>query len=277
VTLTRTAVITIVSGRDEHLHRQRLAMVGDPPDLHVVVAMGAEPYLPPVDGGPEVSTVHVEVAPGGLPLAAARVAGARRAIEAGADVLIFLDVDCIPGPALTSGYRRAVVAEPRPALLCGPVSYLPPPPLNGYPIRRLAQLAAPHPGRPVPATGEIMAETRFELFWSLSFAVGCGTWTDVGGFDEGYVGYGAEDTDFALRAAALGATLHWVGDAPAYHQHHPPSREDPQRVPEMVRNAERFFYRHGSWPMGDWLSDLARRGLITFDPVAGTCRVVPGG
>jgi hypothetical protein len=29
--------------------------------------------------------------------------------------------------------------------------------------------------------------------------------------------------------------------------------------------------------MGDWLSDLARRGLITFDPVAGTCRVVPGG
>ena len=42
----------------------------------------------------------------GLPLAHARNAGARHALRDGAELLVFLDVDCIPGPDLSRATRR---------------------------------------------------------------------------------------------------------------------------------------------------------------------------
>ena len=66
-----------------------------------------------------------------------------------------------------------------------------------------------------------MDDQRFELFWSLSFATGVADWHRFGGFCEQFRGYGAEDTDFAFRAADRGARLAWVGGATAYHPHHP--------------------------------------------------------
>ena len=257
--MTRTAVVTITSNRDAHLGRQLIGLAADPPDLHVVVGMGERPDVPGL-------VVQVPVPDTGLPLAAARNAGAAAAIAAGAHVLVFLDVDCIPGPAMVSRYREAAGPLPGPAVLCGPVTYLPPAPPGGYPATGLADLASPHPARPAPPAGQVRPEPRWELFWSLSFALTAADWIRLGGFCEQYTGYGGEDTDFAVTASAAGATLYWVGGATAFHQHHPPSRTTPARVAEIVRNATLFRRRHGWWPMSGWLSELAHAGLVTFDP-----------
>ncbi len=266
--MTGTAVVTITSGRDAHLRRQRLGLAADPPDLHVVVGMGERPDVPG-------TVVEVPVPDTGLPLAAARNAGAAAAIAAGAQVLVFLDVDCIPGPGTLSAYRDAAGTVPGPAVLCGPVAYLPEAPPGGYPTTGLDALAPPHPARPVPPVGQVWPEHRWELFWSLSFAVTAAGWTTLGGFCEQYTGYGGEDTDFAFTAAAAGAGLYWVGGATAFHQHHPPSRTTPGRAAEIVRNATLFRSRHGWWPMAGWLTELADAGLVTFTPDGDTLALLP--
>jgi hypothetical protein len=272
----RTAVVTITRDRDTHLHRQRVGLAQAPPDLHVIVGMGAEPQLADVVGAPPTTTLTVAVPATGLPLAAARNAGAAAAIAAGAELLVLLDVDCIPGPRLLDRYTAAVPRMGRPALLCGPVAYLPPPPEGGYPDRGLDALAPPHPARPAPPDGEVRREDRLELFWSLSFAVTAADWITFGGFCEDYAGYGAEDTDFAFAAAARGAGLYWIGGAHAHHQHHPPSRSTPGRAAEIVRNARLFRCRWGWWPMAGWLEELATAGTVEFDPGSDLLRLATG-
>jgi hypothetical protein len=271
----RTAVVTITRDRDAHLHRQRIGLAADPPDLHVVVGMGAEPALDVVVGAPPVAPVLVDVPSTGLPLAAARNTGAAAALDAGADLLVLLDVDCIPDPRMLRRYADAARAVTSPALLCGPVAYLPPAPPDGYPRTGLDALASPHPARPAPPDGEVWRDDRFTLFWSLSFAVTAPDWARLGGFHEGYSGYGGEDTDYAVTAAGQGAGLYWVGGAAAYHQHHPPSRSTPARAAEIVRNARLFHRRHGWWPMTGWLTELAAAGAVEFDPDRNHLRLLP--
>ena len=60
--------------------------------------------------------------------------------------------------------------------------------------KRLTGLTAP---------GEVVPAQDYNLFWSLSFALTADTWrrieAEFGGFDEGFSGYGGEDTDFARQ------------------------------------------------------------------------------
>lgn len=109
---------------------------------------------------------------GVLPLARARNLGAAHALEHGAELLIFLDVDCIPGEQLIDRYAQAArdPAHHR-SLLCGTVAYLLPPPSAGYRLTDLPTLAGLHPDRPAPAPGETRQSTDHTLFWSLSFAL----------------------------------------------------------------------------------------------------------
>lgn len=268
----RTGVITIVAGRHDHLVRQfdGLRAGLDQPDHHVVVAMG-DPGVAEVPGRQAPATVlAIPAGPAGLPLAAARNAGGAAACANGADVLIFLDVDCIPGPTLVRRYAEAA-AHPGHGghLLSGPVHYLPPAPPGGYDLGALAELAGPHPARPVVAPDEII-EADHRLFWSLSFAVATPVWDAVGGFCETYTGYGGEDTDFAETAAAAGVGLRWVGGATAYHQYHPVSRPPVEHVDDVLRNGAAFHRRWGWWPMRGWLDAFAELGLIRHDAATDT-------
>lgn len=256
------SVVTVVRGRADHLARQRRLLARGPAVEHVVVGMGERPALD--DDGPPTRTVTVPC-DGPLPLAPARNAGARLAVDGGADLLVFLDVDCLPGSRLVRRYTEAA-QRTGPALLAGPVTYLPPPGPQGPPEHGLDDLADPHPGRPAPPDGTLVPETRRELFWSLSFAVTARAWAASGGFCEDYGGYGAEDTDFAL---ACDLPLYWVGGAHAFHQHHPPARDDPARVAEIVANARVFHGRWGWWPMEPWLRDLDAAGRVRFRPADG--------
>jgi hypothetical protein len=250
--MSGTAVVTIVAGRHEHLARQRAALSGDV--THVVVAMrAAEADALGALGGDVVALAgHVDP----LPLARARNAGAARALALGARLLVFLDVDCIPGPRLLERYAAAATVRPN-ELLCGPVAYLP----EG------AGPARPHPARPIPAGDALESGGDHRLFWSLSFALTRATWERIGGFCEDYVGYGGEDTDFGQSARAHGVDLTWVGGAWAYHQHHDSAPPPARHRDAILANAARFHARWGWWPMEGWLAEIGAQGAaVTSRP-----------
>ena len=279
-----TALITVVHGRHEHLQRQleAVALCDHRPDHHVIVAMDDPTIAGLLPSGPDRPHLVTTDPPalsqgadggGALPLARARNLGATTALALGAEVLVFLDVDCLPAPAAIGAYAAAATAEETSGrLLCGPVTYLPPAPDGGYRLDRLAESDRPHPARPAPAPGEIELGGAHELFWSLSFALHADVWRRIGGFAEEYVGYGGEDTDFAFTARARGVELAWVGSARAYHQHHAVSSPPVEHVADIVRNARVFHDRWGTWPMQGWLDAFEQRGLVTRDP-AGAYRV----
>lgn len=273
-------MITTVRDRLEHLAAMRRGLAGQrlirgPREIeHVVVRMGGADPWPSLPEGPPVVGVEMVLASGGdgerLPLASARNAGAA---ATSADLLIFLDVDCIPCPELIERYRW--MAQQYGGLLAGPVGYLPEA-INGACVdpAELARLAVPHPARPVPDDGVLVPECRYELFWSLSFAIRRADFAALGGFCEDYVGYGGEDTDLAFTARRLGMPFSWVGGAWAWHQYHP--IEDPPRshLADIVENAQVFRRRWGIWPMKGWLRAFADEGLIEWDSTGDTLRLL---
>lgn len=255
-----TAIITLASrARLAHLERQEQWIRALAPEAIRVVVQLDEAGAPPlVDGATRVPPGR-----GGLRLAAGRNRGADMAISRGADLLVFLDVDCLPHPELRARYESAASRSADPTLLCGPVTYLPEGVLPGGPAEA-DRFLAPHPARPAPPVGTIEAagDDQWDLFWSLSFACTPATWAAIGEFDEAYEGYGGEDTDFAQRAALAGATLAWVGGAHALHQFHPTSTPPWQHLDDILRNGRTFARRWGRWPMTGWLAAFAEAGAI---------------
>jgi GT2 family glycosyltransferase len=275
----RTAVITTVRGRGPHLRRQLrgLARSIRQPDVHIVVALGDLHVADIVaDEGSPASVEDLQVAEP-LPIAHGRNQGAAAALEKSAELLVFLDVDCIPHTELIGRYHdTAEQPQYADSLLCGPVTYLPPPGPAGYLLEDLQSHIDPHPARPHPPDGEVVSTTDYALFWSLSFAVTATSWTRIGGFCERYRGYGGEDTDFAQCAAAQGISMRWVGGAHAFHQFHDTAEPPVQHVDDIVRNARIFHRRWGWWPMQGWLADFERAGIIARD-TGGRPRIVATG
>lgn len=259
------AVVTIVRGRQEHLARQRrwLARCWPSATRHVVVVMGgADPAAVLATSGPRVQRIDLDVGEDEpLPLATARNRGAATAMALAAEVVVFLDVDVLPLPGLVDGFATQACRWPDEVHL-GTVRYL-------GPDQQPTSAAVWRDARPDPR-GEVDSprpEPRPELFWSLSFALTPTLWDEIGGFDEGYVGYGAEDTDFGMRVAAAGGGLRRCPDARGLHQWHP-TADSPERHRDLVRNARRFREQWGWWPMTDWLADLDARGVVRFEPDA---------
>ncbi len=186
---------------------------------------------------------------------------------------MFLDVDCIPSPTLFARYETPPRRQP-PALLSGPVAYLPPPPADGYGLDRWPNSAPAHPARPAPEP-DGAAPLDHALFWSLSFAVTANTWTRIGGFCERYSGYGAEDTDFAQLARAAGHRASRIGGAWAYHQWHPSPEPPLHHLHDILRNAHVFRDRWGWWPMTGWLEAFRQLGLASYDPVTDAWTATP--
>ena len=271
----RTAVITTVSNRREHLINQHDALGGSAsvPDLYVIVALDA-PAGAASDWlsmhAPTATVLHMGGAPDQLPVAAGRNLGARHAMERGADLLRFLDVDCVPTPTLLSAYADAARIYPD-AVLSGAVGYLPEGADAFSPVR--AEKAYFHDFRPrlLPCHTE---RADPALFWSLSFAMTGLTWQRAGGFCEDYVGYGAEDTDFAQIASRRGIPFLWVGGAEAFHQYHPVQSPPIEHLEDILRNGRLFASRWGFWPMTGWLDAFESRGLVTRDIATGDWRMV---
>jgi len=255
------AVCTLVKGRAGHLHAMLdgLARGTRLPDRCVVVEMGPQPTALPALPFPVV--LHHMPSPG-LPLAAARNAAARLAA---ATRLIFLDVDCIPAANLVEALAADIAAAD--ALICCEVRYLA---AADRGLDEAAMLARGqrHPIRDFPPAG-LRPEPNAGLFWSLAFGIRRESFIRLGGFDEGFTGYGAEDTDFAFRARAAGLPLLFTGSARAFHQHHAIHDPPLHHFADIVANADRFRALHGFWPMQGWLDAFAGMGLIAA-PGGGT-------
>jgi GT2 family glycosyltransferase len=262
-----TAVVTIVRDRTAHLvelvdglRRQTLA-----PSELVVVVMGGEdprPAVPPTSF--PLRTLACEpTRPGLLPLARARNLGVAATSD---ERVVLLDVDCIPGRELLAAYDQAMADED--ALFMGVVRYLDPEATaGGWTEDDLVARSRLHPARPNPEGQAPVPTERYELFWSLAFAIRRRTYRErLGGFDEKLDGYGGEDTDLAFTARARGIALRWVPAAVAYHQHHATYDPPLPHLHSIVANASRFRSKWGGWPMDGWLRGFAERGLVRWDP-----------
>lgn len=259
--MTTIGVVTLCSGRRRQLanlatglHRQARA-----PDAFVVARMDDDRV--DVDAS---AIVHVPPDPDGhLRLAAARNAAARAAAT---DIVVFLDVDCIPGAGLVAAYGEAASAHS--GLVAGVVRYLPDgvPSDGSWSEHELARASTQHPARPAPPPGEVQRHDLHHLAWTTSLAVRSEMFHALGGFDERFTGYGAEDTDFSERARRAAWPVWWAGGAVAYHQYHGPPGPPLAHVDDIVRNARLFHSLHGWWPMEAWLREFDRRGLLAFRP-----------
>ncbi len=255
------AVVTIVRDRRDHLARQREWLARHPDSVrHVIVDMGGEP----ISAASDTRVVDFQVSPGTpLPLAAARNLGAR---HADAEILIFLDVDCIPTPGLVPAYERSVRRSG--GVRSGPVGYLPPSQeVREWEVDELVRVSRFHDGRPRIEQRSTIAPSP-DMFWSLSFALTSTTFSAVGGFDESFDGYGGEDTDFARAVAETGVDLWFDGDAVAFHQHHAISNPPVEHLADIMRNATRFHEKWGAWPMAGWLKAFCDLGLIEWNPTS---------
>ena len=206
----------------------------------------------------------MSIGPGsaGLPLAAARNAGAYAARAGGAELLIFLDVDCLPGADLVKVYADAAADRDRrdPALRPGrlPATAAARAVTTSNTSTAIPSTPAGPPRRPAPG--------------SAAATTGCSgpcrsrspasAWDRIGGFCERYQGYGAEDTDFAMLAQSRGVDLTWVGGAAAYHQWHPTSTPPLPHLDDLLRNGRLFAERWGWWPMEGWFDQFAALGLV---------------
>ena len=263
----RIGLATLHHGRRRHLERQAAAVGAlRGLDRYVAVAMDGTP----APSGAEGLSLPTEDA-GRLPLAAARNLAVHTLADC--DLVILLDADCVPDPGLVQGFRAAAreVALER-ALLLGGVGWLEcPVPETGL-NPAAAEVARRREKRDFPERG-LRREERPELFWSLCAAVSPRAHAAVGGFDPGYRGWGAEDTDYGRRAASAGLTLWKVAGAWAYHQPHPRARATEAHTAGIVANAARFHRRWGDWPMPDVLAELLAGGRISWDPAGGTIAV----
>ncbi|WP_415973952.1 glycosyltransferase family 2 protein [Rhodococcus sp. 077-4] len=263
----KIVLVTVVSGRHEHLSAQVRGLGASTSAgriEHIVVSMGDSAIGEVLARSGSAAMCIDMPAQTPLPLARARNLGAAAAIEHGAELLVFLDVDCIPGPDMIDRYHcAATLPGSERSLLCGPVTYLKEKDI-GVEGEALTLLTSPHRARPNPPVDTVENGDNFDLFWSLSFAVTARTWTELGGFCEDYTGYGGEDTDFAATAEASGMGLRWVGGAHAYHQFHPVSDPPVEHLDDIVANARTFFDRWGRWPMVGWLDAFAARGLLEY-------------
>lgn len=269
-----THVVTLCSrDRRTHVERQIAALAHWAPEVtHHTVMIGEQPFQLG-----RTTTVD-RTGAGPVNLAAARNAGGDAAAAQGAELLIFLDADCVPGPDLVCLYRREAATQSAPGVLCGPVTYLPQ--NTALPasedldrpeaLEHLVEHTAPHAARPAPAPGQVRTATHDEytLFWSLSFAMTAPLWGQAraafGGFCEEFTGYGGEDTDFAMNLRRTGIPMSWVGGAHAYHQWHPVSSPPVEHLEEILANAQAFHDRWGFWPMTGWLEAFERLELVRF-------------
>ncbi|WP_061933039.1 glycosyltransferase family 2 protein [Aureimonas sp. AU22] len=256
----QASALTLVRGRRDHLVHlmEGLARQTRAPAELVIAWMQDEPFADLPDPGCPVRHVVVPGEP--MPLAAARN---RAAAAARSELLVFLDVDCIPAPTVVEAYLQA--AEARDGLFLGEVLYLPAgATAGGLDFARLDRLGAVHPSKPpVPREG-VREEPNAGELWGLSFALPAERWRAVGGMDESFVGYGGEETDFAVRLAASGLPFFWTADARCYHQHHPVRVPPLHHFDHILRNAELFRERHGRWCMDYWLGQFRDTGLIDW-------------
>lgn len=259
--MSAVSVVTLAKGRADHLRNLVIGLSRQtvPPAELIVAVMQDTAYDLPETSFP---VRQLMIAGETLPLAAARNSAARTATG---DALVFLDMDCIPAPELVADYAQYLADYD--GLLMGEVMYLPGGATQGdWRSADFEAVAVRHSDRRGPPAQGIEACGDYRCFWSLNFAMRRATFLAVGGFHEGYSGYGGEDTDFGKVLDTAGVPIAWIKGGLAHHQYHPHHMPPVHHIDSVVRNAELFEARWGYRTMGHWLHAFRLMGLIDDRP-----------
>lgn len=251
------SVCTLAHGREEHLTNlvHGLCRSNHRPDELVIAVMQSQVY-----DLPDAPFPIRQVLLGGndVPLAAARNAAARRA---DGNLLVFLDVDCIPHPALIDDYLDAMTDKK--GVFMGEVAYLPKGATrDGIDYRKFDEAGVRHSERPGPPEDGVRVCEDYRCFWSLNFALSKTDFEKIGGFDERFDGYGGEDTDFGRMVVENDLPLWWVKGAQAYHQYHPHHMPPVHHLDSVLANAMTFADKWGEPTMQHWLRAFVLMGLL---------------
>ncbi|PPK88435.1 GT2 family glycosyltransferase [Neolewinella xylanilytica] len=260
--MTDISLLTIVRGRRTQLHnllRGVAAQTRKPEEVIVVFMNEAIPDQLP-DPGCKMYLHQIADPDHPLPLAAARNLAAA---NASGRLLAFLDVDCIPHPEYLELLSTAV--RQTHGVVMGDVHYLPRAiAAEGWTAEDLAELAVRHPRRPVIPADRSLIPLAYHLFWSLSFGLRANDFARLGGFDEGYRGYGGEDTDFSFTARQTRIPM-YACKARAFHQFHPTFSPPYHHLDDIIENADRFYKKWDVWPMEGWLKQFVADGYIAWE------------
>ena len=254
------SVCTLARGRAAHLANMVTGLVESrhqPAEL-VIAVLQAEPYTLRSTPFP---VRQIVLGDDGLSLAKARNAAA---VAASGDLLVFLDVDCIPHPDCLFDYVSA--ASCATGVFMGEVGYLPKGHGDAVDCDRFESVAVRHSERAGPPRDPLGECRDYRCFWSLTFALSRASWDAIGGFDERYVGYGGEDTDYGRMIARAGMPLWWVRGAKAYHQYHPHHMPPVHHMDSVIANADRFRDKWGEPTMQHWLRAFRLMGLAAPGP-----------
>lgn len=240
----------------------------------IVAVMDDDPVDIDDCSGVPVKVVRVPEANDCLPLAAARNLAASHATG---DLLVFLDVDCLPEERLIQSYHAVSAKFPNDCLM-GEVFYLPALPNEELQppraIQKLPEMGIRHPSkREFLKVGSELEPDHGEL-WGLNFALRRQVFENSGGFDPSFVGYGGEETDFAALLKQKEIALRRVAKAAAFHQHHAVHIPPVPHFSSIVRNANLFKSKHGHWCMNYWLEQFVSRGWIEWSAAAKFVRVL---
>ncbi|WP_281827436.1 glycosyltransferase family 2 protein [Jannaschia rubra] len=256
------SILTLARGREAHLRHviAGLARQTHQPHEMIIAVMQDAPYTDLPDTDFPIRQIHI--VDDELPLARARnAAGA----AAQGDVLVFLDVDCIPHPELVADY--AAYTGKGDGLTMGEVLYLPAGATGpGWTAETFDAVAVRHSDRQGPPESDRKRCEDYRCFWSLTFAMHRDDWAASGGFDERFRGYGGEDTDFGRTLQEKGIPIWWIRGARSYHQHHAHCMPPIHHIASILRNTEIFAAKWGHRTMEHWLHGFRMMGLIENGP-----------
>ncbi|WP_109472809.1 hypothetical protein [Ornithinimicrobium cavernae] len=271
----RTALITTVRRQHDEVIDQvsGFSLGAVVPDFHVVIALAdrtvtqgrlpitSDRWKTLIDGLPTVKQQ--------LPTARALQLGVETAVDAGAELLVLVDVTCIPGPRFLEKLVEHIEGTQHagPTLWAPTVQRLRPPPPEGYEFTRLEEwvrTAHPHPLHVVPPElGEVDLDP--DQFSSPCLAVLADDLAAVGGLCADYVGGMGHDTDLAAAVTAAGGAVRLVPGATVYRQHHSTQVPDAPHVASATRDAYLYRERWGRWPTAPWLTELVEAGLVSLE------------
>ncbi|ARN76897.1 hypothetical protein BST97_02145 [Nonlabens spongiae] len=255
----KSTLITIHYDREIQLNNllRGLSLGTNVPDEVIVINMGQKPNIYK-DYNLNLKIEQIEGDDRArLPIGQSRNLGAKLASF---ETLHFLDVDCIPDKFYIEKMNDGLLNQN--GLFMGTPKYLFDEVSEDFTFNELEKQSTEHHKR--PSVKGIERSNDAGLFWSLCFSISRSSFKKLGGFDEGYYGYGGEDTDLSFTCKKLNFPF-FLTEAVAYHQQHGFYKPPVDKLQAIVDNCNYFYSKWNHWPMDKHLKAFAEYGYVDWE------------